>query len=207
MKKRLHDKKAGVAILIALIVISLAEVIFRAVAMGLEAILTTANLGEQLAVIALATTILNLTTKGKDRACYICYGAWISYFVLDQFFELPSSIMTSASMRGASVSGDISLILRIISMITIIAIGAILWKYMIDKTIYNKAFNILSIATVLVILGSIGIELSRLIVGGYRPNDILLVFSHTFRLTMVFLLAFFAYDSAKHELKKAKLAK
>ena len=91
MKKRLHDKKAGIAILLALIIISLVEVIFRAVAMG-EAVLTTANLGEQLAVIALAATILILTAKGKDRACYICYGAWIAYFVLDHIFELPGVV-------------------------------------------------------------------------------------------------------------------
>ena len=56
MKKRLHDKKAGIAILVALIILSLAEIIFRAVAIG-EAVLTTANLGEQLAVIVLAVTI------------------------------------------------------------------------------------------------------------------------------------------------------
>ena len=31
MKKRLHDKKAGIAILISLIVISLAEVVLRSV--------------------------------------------------------------------------------------------------------------------------------------------------------------------------------
>ena len=68
MKKRLHDKKAGIAILVALIIISLAEIIFRATAIGLEAVLTTSNLGEQLAVIALAVTILILTAKGKDRA-------------------------------------------------------------------------------------------------------------------------------------------
>ena len=53
MKNRLHDKKAGIAILVALIIISLAEIIFRAAAIGLEAVLTTANFGEQLAVIAL----------------------------------------------------------------------------------------------------------------------------------------------------------
>ena len=70
MKNRLHDKKAGIAFLVALIIISVAEIIFRAT-LGLEAVLTTSNLGEQLAVIALAVTILVLTAKGKDRACYI----------------------------------------------------------------------------------------------------------------------------------------
>ena len=92
MKKRLHDKKAGIAILLALIIISLAEIIFRAVAMGLDA-MSTANFGEQTAVIALAVAILILTAKGKDRACYICYGAWAGYFILDQLFELPGNIV------------------------------------------------------------------------------------------------------------------
>ena len=52
MKKRLHDKKAGIAILLSLIILSLAELIFRTLVIK-EAVLTTANLGEQLAVIAL----------------------------------------------------------------------------------------------------------------------------------------------------------
>ena len=62
MKKRLHDKKAGIALLLSLIIISLAEVIFRAVVLGKD-VLTTSNLGEQLAVIALATIILILTAR------------------------------------------------------------------------------------------------------------------------------------------------
>ena len=41
MKKRLHDKKAGIAILISLIIISLAEIIFRAAAMAAESIYLT----------------------------------------------------------------------------------------------------------------------------------------------------------------------
>ena len=97
MKRKRFGKDAGMLILIALIIISVAEVIFRAVVIR-EAVLTTANLGEQLAVIALATSILILTAKGKDRACYICYGAWIAYFALDQLFELPGMIMTAVSL-------------------------------------------------------------------------------------------------------------
>ena len=53
MKKRLHDKKAGIALLISLIVIALAEIIFRATVIK-EAVFTTANFGEQLAVVVLA---------------------------------------------------------------------------------------------------------------------------------------------------------
>ena len=55
MKNRLHDKKAGIPILISLIIISVAELIFRAIVVG-EMVYTTANLGEQLVVIALALT-------------------------------------------------------------------------------------------------------------------------------------------------------
>ena len=207
MKKRLHDKKAGIAILISLIVISLAEIIFRAAAMGLEAVLITANLGEQLAVIVLAVAILVLTAKGKDRACYILYGAWISYFALDQLFELPGSIVSSVAIMGTNITGDISLIFRIISMVAIVALGVIIWEYMSDKTIYNKAFNILSIVTVLLILGSIGIDVSRIIVEGYLPYRVLVIFNNTLRLVMVFMFTFFAYDSAKHQLKKVNFSK
>ena len=207
MKKRLHDKKAGIAILISLIVISLAEIIFRAAAMELEAVLITANLGEQLAVIVLAVAILVLTAKGKDRACYILYGAWISYFALDQLFELPGSIVSSVAIMGTNITGDISLIFRIISMVAIVALGVIIWEYMSDKTIYNKAFNILSIVTVLLILGSIGIDVSRIIVEGYLPYRVLVIFNNTLRLVMVFMFTFFAYDSAKHQLKKVNFSK
>ena len=207
MKNRLHDKKAGIAILVALIILSLAEIIFRAAAMGLEAVLTTANLGEQIAVIALAVTILILSAKGKDRACYICYGAWISYFALDQLFELPGSIVSSVAIMGTNITGDISLIFRIISMVAIVALGVIIWEYMSDKTIYNKAFNILSIVTVLLILGSIGIDVSRIIVEGYLPYRVLVIFNNTLRLVMVFMFTFFAYDSAKHQLKKVNFSK
>ena len=206
MKKRLHDKKAGIAILLTLIIISVAEVIFRAVAMG-KAVLTTSNLGEQLAVIALAVALLILTAKGKDRACYICYGAWISYFALDQLFELPGSIASSAAMMGTNITGDISLIFRVISMVTIIALGVIIWEYMSDKTIFNKAFNILSIVTVLLIVGSIGIDVARIIVEGYLHYHVLVIFNNVLRLTMVFMFTFFAYDSAKHQLKKTDFTK
>ena len=45
MKNRLHDKKAGIPILISLIIISVAEIIYRAVVAG-DRIYTTSNLGE-----------------------------------------------------------------------------------------------------------------------------------------------------------------
>ena len=207
MKKRLHDKKAGVAILISLIIISLADIIFRATAIGLDAVLTTSNLGEQLAVIALAVTILILTAKGKDRACYICYGAWIGYFVLDQLFELPG-LLTEMFALYATVDfcAHISIALRILSMIFIIFIGVLLIEYMNDGTIFNKAFNILCIASVLSIFISIIITVIHVIENGgmYLVLDI---FNNIYRVAMVFMFTFFAYDSAKAQLKKTDLSK
>ena len=209
MKKRLHDKKAGIAILISLIMISLAEVIFRAAAMGLEAVLTTANFGEQLAVIALATTILILTAKGKDRACYICYGAWIGYFVLDHIFELPGVVFgiinQMAQPETIPVAIVIGAIVRVLGMVGIIAIGGLLVEYMSDGTICNKAFNSLCIATILLLVANIAFSIYGAVV--VMPNFALDTFNSLYRLTMVFLFTFFAYDSAKAQLKKVNLTK
>ena len=207
MKKRLHDKKAGIAILISLIVISIAEIIFRAAAMGLEAILTTANLGEQLAVIALAITILILTAKGKDRACYICYGAWLGYFALDQLFELPGLLTEMFALyETVDFCAHISIALRILSMIFIIFIGVLLIEYMNDGTIFNKAFNILCIASVLSIFISIIITVIHVIENG-EMYLVLDIFNNIYRLAMIFMFTFFAYDSAKAQLKKTDLTK
>ena len=212
MKTRLHDKKAGIAILVALIIISLAEIIFRAVAMGLEAILTTANFGEQLAVIALAVTILILTAKGKDRACYICYGAWAGYFVLDQIFELPGNIVGFIMLLAGEItlpSPAIAIVIRasvVLNAILTIAIGILLVEYMTDGTIYNKAFNVLCIVTIVLILLNMALTVYDVIVSA-NTEFLLATFHDLYRLTMIFLFTFFAYDSAKHQLKKVNFSK
>ena len=211
LKNRPQGKKMGIIILVALIAISLADIIFRAVAMG-EAVLTTANLGEQLAVIALAVTILILTAKGKDRACYICYGAWIGYFALDQIFELPGAIISIISSFESNVDlagqamGLVCNILFVLSSITIIAIGALLVEYMTDGTICNRAFNVLCVLTSVMILCTVIVPVFGAITTGL-PEVWLAVFNNLYRLTMIFLFAFFAYDSAKAQLKKTDLTK
>ena len=212
MKKRLHDKKAGIALLISLIVIALAEIIFRAAAIGLEAVLTTANFGEQLAVIALAVTILILTAKGKDRACYICYGLWIGYFVLDQFFELPGNIVNMLTMIASDITLStpalviIAYVFKVLSSIGIIAIGILIVEYMIDGSIYNRAFNVLCIVTVLMILCNAIIPAYGAITDGL-VEAWLGTFYDLQRLIMIFFCVFFAYDSAKAQLKKTDLTK
>ena len=208
MKNRPRDKKAGIILLVALIIISLAEIIFRVVAIG-KAVGSTPNFGEDVGTIVLAATILILTAKGKDRACYICYGAFAGYFVLDQLFELPGMISTILDLlsktEGMDVVGNITIILRIVSMIAIVAIGVLLVEYLNDGTIYNRAFNVLCIIAICTILGSV-ICTSYSVINGGEMFLLLDVINNLVRLTMVFLCAFFAYDSAKAQLKKTKLS-
>ena len=208
MKNRLHDKKAGIPILVLLIILSLAEIIFRAVAFG-KSVLNTSNVGEQITIIILATIILIMTIKGKDRLCYICYGAWVGYFVLDQSFELPGMLASLASAirnEGFLTIGNFGFMFHTVSMIGIIIIGALLVEYMNDGTIYNKAFNISCIFTVLTILASIITNLIGFING--MPKEILLaIFNNIYRVIMIFLFTFFAYDSAKKQLSKVDFDK
>ena len=209
MKKRLHDKRAGIAVLISLIIISLAEIVFRSIALG-KAVLETSNAGEQVAVIVFALIIMVLTVKGKDRICYICYGAWAGYFVLDQFLELPGVVSEALSMIADSGSilsvGNAAVAVRILSMCCIVAIGVFLIEYMDDGTICNKAFNAVCIATIFLIWVNIATSFLVAVIGG-MPMLLLETFNGLYRITMVFMFTFFAYDSAKHQLKKANLSK
>ena len=205
MKKRLHDKKAGVAILITLIIVSIAEMIFRATTLG-KAVLTTSNAGEQVSVVVLSAIILIMTLKGKDRLCYICYGAWVSYFVLDQFLEIPGIMSIMASwllhIEGSLVLPFTIALTRIFSMCLIVAIGVLVVKYMTQGTIRNRAFNGICIATVLLIC--INIVASAISAVSTANSELWLEsFNGLYRIVMVFMLTFFAYDSAKHQLKKA----
>ena len=211
MKNRLHDKKAGIFILIALILISVAEAGFRHMFLR-DMIATTANYAETLAVIGLALAIIIFTLKGKDRICYILYGAWAAYFILDQVFELPG-VFSSGIIGIANPSAEINVFLlclgwafRILSMVGVIAIGGLLVEYMCDGTIYNRAFNTLSIATILMILGNMAVPIVSVFIFE-ETMYILDVFNCLYRIAMVFMFAFFAYDSAKKQLLKVDFSK
>ena len=215
MKNRLHDKKAGIVILVSLIIVSVAEVIYRAViANGIA--FTTSNFGEQLTVIIFALMILIFTAKGKDRVCYILYGAWIAYFVMDQAFELPGMV-GDLIINFSQPHMVISIGLRLVSMLCIIALSALLVEYMNDGSIYNRAFNILSVIAVLLHVVIIGISSNGLIllskttsnidVNLHSSYNMLIIFNNLYRIIMVFLFVFFAYDSAKKQLNKVDLSK
>ena len=210
MKNRLHDKKAGIPILISLIIISVAEIIYRAVAVG-EMVYTTANLGEQLVVIALALTILILTAMKKDRVCYILYGVWIGYFVLDQLFELPSAIITGITIKSQYGwifnIGDVASICIVIGMTGVIALGALLLEYMNDGSIYNRAFNIICVVDILLFLVGIIIPFHGVFIVDGHPAILLTAFTNLYRIGMIFLFIFFAYNSAKKQLSKVNFDK
>ena len=97
MKKRLHDQKAGIAILSALFITSLLEVVFRVGCLR-QSLLTTTNAGQPLATAIFAAMLLIFTLKGKHRICYLCYGK----MTIDEdkhteyFFSISQFIKTDA---------------------------------------------------------------------------------------------------------------
>ena len=213
MKKRLHDKKAAIALLTTLIVISVLEWIFRIACIG-EDLVKTPNAGEPLAIAIFAILLLIFTLTGKDRMSYVCFGVWTGYFVLDQFFELPGMLANF----GANIANPVitvSIVIRLVTMLCIVAIGALLLEYMNDGTICNRAFNALCVVTILLTALDILISVSGLILVPSEGSEIillkkqnmLLIFNNVYRIVMIFLFTFFAYDSAKMQLKKADLKK
>jgi hypothetical protein len=96
--------------------------------------------------------------------------------------------------------------LRFLGMICIIVIGALLVEYMIDGTIYNKAFNGFCIAAVITLTGSAIIDIGACISSG-EYIMMLSALNTLSNISMVFLFTFFAYDSAKAQLKKVDFTK
>ena len=207
MQKRLHDKKAGIAILISLIIISLAEIVLRGVYLR-DMITTTANYGEQIIAVIFATIILIFAAKGKDRICYLCYVAWIAHFVIERIFSIPARLtylITNPDNLG--ITAQISQITYIIAILCIIAIGAVLAEYMNDGTICNKLFNALCVGAIVMLAIGMLLPFYDVIFNNYDLKYALVGFANLNQIVMVFLFAFFAYDSAKMQLKKTNLSK
>ena len=207
MKKRLHNKKAGIAILAALFIISLVDVVLRAITFG-NMIATSANHGEVLMTAVLSLLLIVFALKGKDRIFHILCGVLLGFFVLEQFMGLPyivSSIFTVWDLF-ASIVPVIALVSRLLGMICIIVIGALLLEYMNDGTICNKAFNVFCITAVTMLAVSTIIDIYSSIITG-DAHIVISALDTISSITMVFLCTFFAYDSAKHQLKKTDLTK
>jgi hypothetical protein len=206
MKKRLHDKKAGIAILAALIIISIAEVVLRGVFFR-ETMFDLSNAGEPFITALFSLMLIIFALKGKDRVFYILCGAWIGCFVLNQLLDLPSMVATLVRcITTANIFGIIAAIAHLLSIFSIVSIGALLVEYMNDGTIYNKAFNILCVVTV--VLQAFLLLHTLHSTFNYGNTYVILAALHELsRLILVFLFAFFAYDSAKLQLKQANLTK
>ena len=207
MKKRLHDKKAGIAILLALIIISVAEVVLRSVILK-ETMFDLANAGEPIITAAISLLLLTFALKGKDRIFYILCGGWLGFFVLNQLYGLPGMIAeTVERFTAGSFNTAMCNLIHALSIICIVVIGALLVEYMHDGSIYNKAFNILcGITVVLLLLLALHNGVYDALVLG-RTEVFLASLHNLSRMTMVFLFTFFAYDSAKMQLKKTDLSK
>ena len=206
MKKRLHDKKAGIAILVALLITSLVNLILRVTVFG-EILPTIRNYGEMLIVTLVSLLLIIFTIKGKERLHYIFCGAFLGYFVLDQLFDLPGAVgRLVAKIQIGEILDSVLLVPHLISMLGIIGIGALIIEYMNDGTICNKAFNATCIVTVLAHIAYAGITLYDIIALG-STETVLALLHIVYTLTMVILCIFFAYDSAKAQLKKTDLSK
>ena len=128
--------------------------------------------------------------------------------MIDQIFELPGMITSWVAELYIGVMTPLALagyMMTILSAATIIALGALLIEYMNDGSIYNRAFNVLCVVTVVLTVVSICIDLFDVINNGSLVY-MLAAFNKMYRVAMVFLFAFFAYDSAKLQLKKSNLS-
>ena len=171
-------------------------------------IATSANHGEVFMTAVLSLLIIVFALKGKDRIFHILCGVWLGFFVLEQFMGLPyivSSLFTVWDLF-ASIVPVIALVSRLLGMICIIVIGALLLEYMNDGTICNKAFNGFSIAAVLMLAISTIIDIYSSIITG-DAHIVISALDTISSITMVFFCTFFAYDSAKAQLKKTDLTK
>ena len=70
-----------------------------------------------------------------------------------------------------------------------------------DGTIYNKAFNAFCIVAALSIMGCMITNIMS-IANGLPITVLLVTFNNAYRLAMIFMFTFFAYDSARKQLNK-----
>ena len=218
MIKKLQGQKARIAILITLIVTALAEVLFRAIVMR-EAALGVANAGEQVAIVVLAAIVLLFMAKKNDKLACVSCGALVAYFVMDQLIELPGMIGSLAANISISYIA-ISIAIRLLTMVGIVALSALLVEYVNDGSIYNRAYNAVYWITILlhvlailisvagfVVIGNVADAPSGMELALLKKQGMLIVFNDVYRIIMVLLFTSFAYDSANRQLKRENLTK
>ena len=218
MIKKLQGQKARIAILITLIVTSLAEVLFRAIVMK-EASLGVANAGEQVAIVVLAAIVLLFMAKKNDKLAYVSCGALVAYFVMDQLIELPGMIGNLA-VNISEPAIIISIAIRLLTMVGIVVLAALLAEYVNDGSIYSRAFNVVFWLTILLPVASVAFSVVGLVLTSnlaevpnaaelalLQKQNVLIIFNEIYRIIMVVLFTSFAYDSAKRQLNRENLTK
>ena len=135
---------------------------------------------------------------------------------MEQIFELPGMVR-DLFINISTPIAIFSIVIRIVSMLGIISLSALLVEYMNDGSIYNRAFNIICVITILLHVVIIVTSANGLILLAKTTSDIdvnlhasynmLVIFNNLYRIAMVFLFVFFAYDSAKKQLLKVDFSK
>ena len=214
LKNRPHGKKMGIIILAVLFIVSLAETIIRALQPGYDFAVT--DLGEPFAIAILSAIILFFSFKKKDRVCFVCFGAFISWFMLEEALSVPGTVKTLVDMivnaeeiaamaNGSATMPIVAVVIHLLTSLSTVAIGALVVEYLSDGTIYNRAFNTFCMITVLLHLAAIIINIVGL-ANAFTVEIGLLILNNLHRIIMVFMFAFFVYDSAKMQLEKTKLS-
>ena len=215
MKNRLHGKKACTITVFALLIVSLIETVVRALQPNYAFSVT--DLGEPFAIAIFAVIILIYTFMKKDRICYICYIAFISWFLLEEFLSLPGTIKTladtiinadaiAAVANGSATMPIVSIVIHLLTSISIVAIGVLVLEYLTDGSIYNNAFNVFCIIAILLLLSAIVINIIGFSVAGTVEIG-LLILNNFHRIIMIFMFTCFAYDIAKKQLSKVNFDK
>ena len=215
MKNRLHDKKASTITVFALLIVSLIETVVRALQPNYAFSVT--DLGEPFAIAIFAVIILIYTFMKKDRICYICYIAFIGWFLLEEFLSLPGTIKTladtiinadaiAAVANGSATMPIVSIVIHLLTSISIVAIGVLVLEYLTDGSIYNNAFNVFCIIAILLLLSAIVINIIGFSVAGTVEIG-LLILNNFHRIIMIFMFTCFAYDIAKKQLNKVNFDK
>lgn len=137
---------------------------------------------------------------------------------MDQLFELPGMIGNLLANISNPVIA-ISIAIRLLTMIGIVAISVLLVEYVNDGTINNRAFNVIYWITILLHVVDIIMCISGFVFGGsvevpngvdfniLRQQAMLIIFNNIYRIIMVILFTSFAYDSANRQLKRESLTK
>lgn len=207
MKEYFTNTYALTVILFTLLGLSIFEVFIRLTVFH-DTVKLVSNYGEPFVSVVFAILLIFFLLTNKRRIFFILCGGWLAYFSLNQLFVLPSVITDLFTLFGQTsylVPTTSIIILHIVSIVTIIILGGILVEYMNDGTIYDRAFNIVSLITIMIIVAQAVISMFMIVTHSYyvgiSENFLILSFLNCInRVVMVFLFAYFAYGTLKAEL-------